>query len=196
MGIARSTYYDQPTIAVSDTELVETMAEIAETFEAYGYRRMRAALRHRGLVVNHKKIRRLMREHDLQPKARRQFVATTHSDHDLPIFPNLANGMTIDGPNQLWVADLTYVAILAGFVYVAVILDAWSRRVVGYAISRSIDTRLVGSQAQQLAIKFSRTIATRCAENSGSWSSTMHVSGHEPVAAIPHLRSKTNKGHS
>ena len=66
----------------------------------------------------------------------------THSDHDLPIFPNLANGMTIDGPNQLWVADLTYVAILAGFVYVAVILDAWSRRVVGYAISRSIDTRL------------------------------------------------------
>ena len=71
MGIARSTYYDQPTIAVSDTELVETMAEIAETFEAYGYRRMRAALRHRGLVVNHKKIRRLMREHDLQPKARR-----------------------------------------------------------------------------------------------------------------------------
>jgi len=119
MGIARSTYYDQPTIAVSDTELVETMAEIAETFEAYGYRRMRAALRHRGLVVNHKKIRRLMREHDLQPKARRRFVATTHSDHDLPIFPNLANGMTIDGPNQLWVADLTYVAILAGFVYVA-----------------------------------------------------------------------------
>jgi transposase InsO family protein len=102
MGIARSTYYDQPTIAVSDTELVETMAEIAETFEAYGYRRMRAALRHRGLVVNHKKIRRLMREHDLQPKARRRFVATTHSDHDLPIFPNLANGMTIDGPNQLW----------------------------------------------------------------------------------------------
>jgi hypothetical protein len=121
MGIARSTYYDQPTIAVSDTELVETMAEIAETFEAYGYRRMRAALRHRGLVVNHKKIRRLMREHDLQPKARRRFVATTHSDHDLPIFPNLANGMTIDGPKQLWVADLTYVAILAGFVYVAVI---------------------------------------------------------------------------
>jgi putative transposase len=83
-----------------------------------------------------------MRELDLQPKARRRFVATTHGDHDLPIFPNLAKGMTIDGPNQLWVSDLTYVAILAGFVYVAVILDAWSRRVVGYAISRSIDARL------------------------------------------------------
>ena len=170
MGIARSTYYDQPTIAVSDTELVETMAEIAETFEAYGYRRMRAALRHRGLVVNHKKIRRLMREHDLQPNARRRFVATTHSDHDLPIFPNLANGMTIDGPNQLWVADLTYVAILAGFVYVAVILDAWSRRVVGYAISRSIDaaTRPRGRRTVASSSRSSRRTTARPASPSAA----------------------------
>ena len=64
------------------------------------------------------------------------------SDHDGPIFPNLAKDVTADGPNQLWVADITYVAIAVGFVYVAVILDAWSRRVVGYAISRSIDARL------------------------------------------------------
>ena len=68
--------------------------------------------------------------------------ATTDSDHDGPIFPNLAKDVTADGPNQLWVADITYVAIAVGFVYVAVILDAWSRRVVGYAISRSIDARL------------------------------------------------------
>src|SRR5680860_734620 len=89
------------------------------------------------MVVNHKKIRRLMREHD-----RRRFVATTDSDHDEPIFPNRAKDMIVDGPNQLCVADITYVAILTSFVYVAVILDAWSRRVVGYAISRSIDARL------------------------------------------------------
>ena len=92
--------------------------------------------------MNHKKIRRLMREHDLQPRTRRRFVATTDSDHDRPIFPNLAKDMVANGPNQLWVADITYVAIVGGFVYVAVILDAWSRRVVGYAISRSIDARL------------------------------------------------------
>ena len=95
-----------------------------------------------GVVVNHKKIRRLMREHDLQPRCRRRYVATTDSDHDQPIFRNLAKDMIVDGANQLWVADITYVAVAAGFVYVAVILDAWSRRVVGYAISRSIDVRL------------------------------------------------------
>lgn len=142
MGIARSTYYDQPETAVDDTALVETMGEISDGFEAYGYRRMQAALRQRGIVVNHKKVRRLMREHDLQPRIRRRFIATTDSDHELPIFPNLAKNVTPDGPNQLWVSDITYVTIAAGFVYVAVILDAWSRKVVGYAIGRSIDARL------------------------------------------------------
>ena len=83
-----------------------------------------------------------MREHDLQPRRRRRYVATTDSDHDQPIYPNRAKDLTIDGPDQLWVADITYVAILEGFAYVAVILDAWSRRAVGYAISRSIDVRL------------------------------------------------------
>ncbi|ESW76144.1 hypothetical protein X772_32100 [Mesorhizobium sp. LSJC280B00] len=78
-----------------------------------------------------------MREHGLQPRIRRRFIATTDSDHELPIFPNLAKNVTPDGPNQLWVSDITYVTIAAGFVYVAVILDAWSRKVVGYAIGRS-----------------------------------------------------------
>jgi len=142
MGIARSTYYDRPALAIDDTTLVEAIAAICDEFEAYGWRRVRAALRQQGIVANHKKIRRLMREHDLQPKHRRRFVATTDSDHDGPIFPNLARDMAPDGPNQLWVADITYVAVAGGFVYVAVLLDAWSRVVVGYAISRSIDARL------------------------------------------------------
>lgn len=142
MGIARSTCYDTPALVVDDTGIVAAMAAICDAFEAYGYRRVRAALRHQGIVVNHKKIRRLMREHDLQPRIRRRYVATTDSDHDGPIFPNRAKDMVLDGPNQLWVSDITYVAIAVGFVYVAVILDAWSRRVVGYAIGRSIDARL------------------------------------------------------
>ena len=83
-----------------------------------------------------------MREHDLRPRVRRRFVTTTDSDHDLPVFPDLAKSMAVDGPDQLWVSDITYVAIATGFVYVAVVLDAWSRRVVGYAIGRSIDARL------------------------------------------------------
>lgn len=142
IGIARSTYYDKPAISIDDTALVETMAAISESFEAYGYRRMQAALRHRGLIVNHKKIRLLMLEHGLQPRRHRRYIATTDGDHELPIFPNLAKDMVSDGPNQLWVADITYVAITIGFIHVAVILDAWSRKVVGYAIGRSIDVRL------------------------------------------------------
>jgi len=123
MGIARSTYYDRPTRAIDDTALIEAIAAICDEFEAYGWRRVRAALRRQGIAANHKKIRRLMREHDLQPKCRRRFVATTDSDHDGPIFPNLARDITPAGPNQLWVADITYVAVAGGFVYVAVILD-------------------------------------------------------------------------
>ena len=119
------------------------MKAICDEFEAYGYRRVDAELRRRGMVVNAKKVRRLMREHALNPRRRRRFIATTDSNHNDPIFPDLANNMAPDGPNQLWVADITYVAIAIGFVYLAAILDAWSRRVVGYAISRSIDARLV-----------------------------------------------------
>ena len=142
MGIARSSFYEEPNVEHDDTAIVEVIAAICDEFEFYGWRRVRAELRHRGLIVNHKKIRRLMREHDLQPRRRRRYVATTDSDHDQPIYPNRAKDMTINGPNQLWVADITYVAIVDGFAYVAVILDAWSRRTVGYAISRSIDVRL------------------------------------------------------
>ncbi len=142
MGLARSTFYDAPKQAADDTALVEAMAAICDTFEAYGWRRVQAALRQQGPVVNHKKVRRLMREHDLQPRVRRRYVTTIDSDHGGPIFPNLAKDIVPTGPNQLWVADLTYVAVTGGFVYVAIILDAWSRRVVGYALSRSIDVRL------------------------------------------------------
>lgn len=142
MGIARSTYYDTPVSTPDDTAILEAIGAICDEFEHYGWRRVRAALRQQGMVVNHKKIKRLMREHDLQPRLRRRYVTTTDSDHDEPIFPNRAKDMIVDGPDQLWVADITYVAILTSFVYVAVILDAWSRRVVGYAISRSIDARL------------------------------------------------------
>ena len=126
MGIARSTFYDEPIRAADDTAIVAAMAAICDEFEHYGWRRVQAALRQQGVVVNHKKVRRLMREHDLQPRMRRRFTKTTDSDHDQPIFPNLAKTVALDGPDQLWVADITYVTIVGGFVYVAVILDAWS----------------------------------------------------------------------
>jgi putative transposase len=142
MDLSRSTYYDKPSSPTDDAAIVATMIAICDEFEAYGYRRVGAELRPRGLVINSKKVRRLMRVHGLQPKRRRRYVATTDSNHESPIFPDLARGRVVDGPNQVWVADITYIAIATGFVYMAAILDAWSRRVVGYAISRSMDARL------------------------------------------------------
>jgi putative transposase len=142
MNMPRSTYYEAPASKSGDAEIVAVMVAITDEFELYGYRRVTAELRARGLVVNAKKVRRLMRENGLNPKRRRRFVATTDSGHDGPIFSNVAKDMTLDGPNQLWVADITYVTIAMGFVYLAVILDAWSRKVVGYALSRRIDARL------------------------------------------------------
>ena len=101
MGIVRSTFYDAPPVTVGDAEILARIRAICDEFEAYWYRRVTAALRHQGLVVNGKKVRRLMREHALQPRRRRRYVVTTDSDHDNPIFPNLAAGMMLDGPNRL-----------------------------------------------------------------------------------------------
>jgi len=142
MGLARSTYYDRPSRPADDTAVVEALFAICDEFEFYGYRRAGAALRQAGFVVNHKKLRRLMREHDLQPRHRRRFVTTTDSRHEGPIFPNLAASFVATGSNQLWVGDITYVALPDRFAYVAIVLDAWSRLIVGYAIGRCIDARL------------------------------------------------------
>ena len=152
MGLSRSTFYDRPRATLQAGELLTRIGAICDEFECYGYRRVGAALRHQGIVVNTKKLRRLMREHGLQPKRRRRYVVTTDSDHASPIYPDLAKAIVADRPNQLWVADLTYVAIPGGFVYLAAILDAWSRKVVGYAISRSMDAR-IATAALKAAIR-------------------------------------------
>ena len=108
MSQSRSTFYDRPPTPVAPDELV---ARIGAACDEFGYRRVGAALRQQGIVVNGKKLRRLMREQDLQPKRRRRYVITTDSDHAGPIFPDLAKGVVVDRPNQLWVADLTHVTI-------------------------------------------------------------------------------------
>ena len=142
MALTRSTFYDALPATLPDDGLLARIGTICDEFECYGYRRVGAALRHQSVVVNGKKLRRLMREHNLQPKRRRRYVVTTDSDHNGPIYPDLAKAVVSDRPNQIWVADLTYVSISGGFVYLAAILDAWSRKVVGYAIRRSMDARI------------------------------------------------------
>jgi len=141
MKLARSTYYYRPRRA-SRTTVEKRIARLCAEFPRYGYRRITAQLRSEGMQINHKAVSRVMREQELQVRPLRRFVRTTDSQHDNPIFPNLARGFTPTAADQLWVADITYIAIAGGFVYLAVILDAWSRRVVGYALGRQIDTRL------------------------------------------------------
>lgn len=143
MGLARSTSYYRPGgRRRADECLVGARIEaICERYAAYGYRRVTHQLRREGLLVNHKRVARIMRERGLKAEPPRRFVVTSDGAAVAP-FPNLARGFRPGGPNQLWVADLTYLRIAVGFVYLAAILDAWSRRVVGYAIARHMDARL------------------------------------------------------
>ena len=112
------------------------------SFPRYGYRRVTAQLQHEGWRVNHKRVARIMREYSLSVKPRRRTVRTSDGGRGDALFPNLARDFRPTGPNQLWEGDITYIRTHAAFVYLAVILDAWSRPVVGYAVSRRIDTWL------------------------------------------------------
>ena len=108
----------------------------------YGYRRITAELRRRGLLVNHKRVARLMREDNLLAVQPRAFVTTTNAQHELEVYLNLASRLTLIGLNQLWVADITYIRLRTEFVYLAVILDGFSRKVVGWALDKTLATRL------------------------------------------------------
>ena len=192
MGLSRSTFYDTAPVALDAEGLLARIGTICDEFECYGYRRVGAALRHEGVVVNNKKLRRLMREHGLQPKRRRRYVVTTDSDHGGPIYPDLAKDVVPDRPNQLWVADLTYVAIPGGFVYLAAILDAWSRKVVGYAISRSMDARIAVA-ALKAAIR-NRTPPKGCIHHSDRGSQYVSDAYRELLAAHNLVGSMSRRG--
>ena len=126
----------------AETALRQTIQRIALQMPTYGYRPMTAELRRRGWPVNHKHVLRLMRAEDLLCRPRRRFVVTTDSAHSLPVYPNLARELVITAADQLWVADITYIRLPGEFVYLAVILDAFSRRVIGWALDRHLLTEL------------------------------------------------------
>lgn len=147
MKIPVSTYYKKPNTekAVlnrqSDAALLRSIEQVLSEWPSYGYRRVTAELRRRGIVVNHKRIARLMRENKLSIKRARPRSRTPTADCEQPC-PNLAKSLYPTGPDQLWVGDITYIRLRSGFVYLAVLIDAWSRRVVGYAVSGGMDVRL------------------------------------------------------
>lgn len=125
-----------------EVELRDALQRIALESPSYGWPRMTKELQRRGWAVNHKRVYRLMREDNLLCLRKRKFVITTDSGHGLPVYPNLAQEMTLTGLDQLWVADITYIRLLVEFVYLAVILDAFSRRVIGWALGRTLEDEL------------------------------------------------------
>lgn len=147
LDVNRAWYYACPSLgAVSDdTEAIclrDGIERIVLDFPGYGYRRVTHALAREGWRVNHKRVLRVMREESLLCHLKRRFVPTTDSGHDWRTYPNLMKGMTFDAPDRAWVADITYIRLPTAFIYLAAILDAYSRRCVGWALSRWIDTDL------------------------------------------------------
>jgi putative transposase len=128
-----------------EMEIRDAMQQIALEWPAYGYRRITAALQHRGFAINHKRVLRMMREDNLLCVRRPGFVVTTDSRHNLPVYPNLARQTVVTAINQLWVADITYIRLQSEFVYLAVVLDAFSRRVIGWALGRTLEAELAVS---------------------------------------------------
>jgi putative transposase len=156
MSLARSSFYYRPRARSPDrlkaeADLMDRIEAICLELPCYGYRRVTHQLKREGWLVNHKRVLRLMRESDLLCQVKRRRVRTTDSEHRFPRYLNLVKGMVVTRLNQVWVADITYIRIWTGFVYLAAILDACSRRVIGYAVSTKIDTTLT-LEALRIAI--------------------------------------------
>jgi putative transposase len=155
-GLSRAGFYRRRMLQQAlpvEMEVRDAMQKIAVESPAYGYRRITAALQQRGFDINHKRVLRMMREDNLLCVRRRRFVITTDSRHKLPIYPNLARQSVPTAINQLWVADITYIRLRTEFVYLAVVLDAFSRRVIGWALGRTLEAELAVSALQRALVE-------------------------------------------
>jgi putative transposase len=143
--VSRAGFYrwrQAPPAIDADLDLRDEIQRIATDWPSYGWRRITAELHRRGRSVNHKRVLRIMREDNLLCLRRRKFVVTTDSNHNRPVYPNLAGELAPSGLNQLWVADITYIRLEVEFVYLAVVLDAFSRRVIGWALDLTLEDEL------------------------------------------------------
>lgn len=143
LAVSRSAFYrDLRSIEQGEADLRDLIQRIALEFSSYGYRRITQELGRRGQQVNHKRVLRMMREDNLLCIRKRSFMYTTDSRHLLPIYPNLAAGLELTGIDQLWVSDITYVRLPTQFVYLAIILDVYSRRCIGWSLGKRLDDKL------------------------------------------------------
>jgi putative transposase len=145
-GVSRASLYrydeDGTPEPDRDMDLRDAIQRIALEWPSYGRPRITAALRRQGWTVNPKRVYRLLREDNLLCVRKRKFLVTTDSNHGRRVYPNLTAQMTLTGINQLWVADITYIRLETEFVYLAVVIDAFSRRVIGWALDRRVEDEL------------------------------------------------------
>lgn len=155
MGISRASYYYKPKDKKDkdklDRELKKRIKDICYKYPFYGYRRVTQALKRDGLAVNHKKVAKMMKKMGIQVKKRKKYTRTTNSRHSLKVYPNLIKDLVVERTDQIWCSDITYIGIRSGFVYLAAIIDAFSRKVVGYAIAKTLAAELA-LQALKMAI--------------------------------------------
>ncbi len=145
-GVSRASFYrfgvDSRPQPDRDMDLRDAIQRVALEWPSYGRPRITAELRRRGWEVNPKRVYRLMREDNLLCVRKRKFVVTTDSNHGRKVYPNLAGEMMLTGIDQLWVADITYIRLQSEFIYLAVVIDAYSRRVIGWALDRTVEDDL------------------------------------------------------
>ncbi len=146
MGIKRSTFYYQIKNNKDQKQqeglLKEKIQQIAYQHPYYGYRRITAQLHREKVNINHKRVLRMMRQLGIQARIKRRYITTTNSKHNHQVYPNLIKDFLTTGINQVWCSDITYISILFGFVYLAVIIDIYSRKIVGYAIGKTLSPEL------------------------------------------------------
>ena len=151
--VSRAGYYRQLVDQAPQEEEMATRAAIQEIFvlhqRRYGRRRITAELRRRGMLVNHKRVGRLMRTDNLLALQRKAYVVTTDSQHGLEVYLNVAAHLRLSGVDQLWVADITYIRLRTEFVYLAIVLDRFSRRAVGWSLERSLTVKLTLTALRQ-----------------------------------------------
>jgi transposase InsO family protein len=146
MDIKRSTLYyrtkDNLYKKIKEADIKNKIAIISYKHPYYGYRRMTAQLKREKLMINHKRVLRMMREMGIQGRIKRKYTTTTNSKPNNKIYPNLIKDKMVTSINQIWCADITYIRILNGFVYLAAIIDVYSRRIVGYALGKTLSPKL------------------------------------------------------
>lgn len=157
MGLSMSRYYYDPKVSRAereeqDADLRGRIEQIRVVHGRAGYRSLVHYLKRDGINIGERRLRRVMKQFQLQIRPRKKFVATTDSNHDFNIYPNLLPEMSIDGPNQVWTSDITYIRIENGFVYLAVVMDLFSRKIIGWQVSKKIDGQLT-LDALEMAVK-------------------------------------------